>query len=66
MIGAVELGLPVVVGFGISTPETAQAIAGVADGCVVGSAIVKLIGEGRQVPEVLDFVADLARGAHGG
>jgi tryptophan synthase alpha chain len=57
-------GLPVVVGFGISTPEAAEAVAGVADGCVVGSAIVKLIGEGRSVPEVLDFVASLAAGAH--
>ena len=57
-------GLPVVVGFGIATPETAQAIAGVADGCVVGSAIVKLIGEGRQVSEVLDFVGSLAAAAH--
>lgn len=59
-------GLPVVVGFGISTPEAAQAVAGVADGCVVGSAIVKQIGEGRPVPEVLAFVASLAKGAHGG
>ncbi|MTH65640.1 tryptophan synthase subunit alpha [Paracoccus shanxieyensis] len=58
--------LPVVVGFGISTPEAAEAIAGVADGAVVGSAIVKLIGEGRPVPEVLGFVADLAAGAHRG
>ena len=58
--------LPVVVGFGISTPEAAQAVAGVADGCVVGSAIVKRIGEGRPVPEVLDFVASLADGAHRG
>jgi len=57
-------GLPVVVGFGISTPEAAQAVAGVADGCVVGSAIVKLIGEGRPVSEILAFVADLAQGAH--
>lgn len=57
--------LPVVVGFGISTPEAAHSIASVADGCVVGSAIVKLIGEGRPVPEVLDFVRNLARGAHG-
>lgn len=56
--------LPVVVGFGISTPETAQAIAGVADGCVVGSAIVKEIATGRPVAEVLDFVANLAAGAH--
>ncbi|MBW7055743.1 tryptophan synthase subunit alpha [Paracoccus bogoriensis] len=59
-------GLPVVVGFGISTPDAAQAIASVADGCVVGSAIVKLIGEGRPVPEILDFVAALAEGAHRG
>lgn len=56
--------LPVVVGFGISTPDAARAVAGVADGCVVGSAIVRLIGEGRPVPEILDFVAALARGAH--
>ncbi|WP_347268788.1 tryptophan synthase subunit alpha [Paracoccus sp. (in: a-proteobacteria)] len=57
-------GLPVVVGFGISTPEAAEAVAGVADGCVVGSAIVKLVGEGRPVPEILGFVAELAAGAH--
>ena len=57
-------GLPVVVGFGISTPEAAEAVASVADGCVVGSAIVKLIGEGRPIPEVLDFVASLSGGAH--
>jgi tryptophan synthase alpha chain len=54
----------VVVGFGINTPEAAQTIAGVADGCVVGSAIVKLIGEGRPVAEVLSRVAALAGGAH--
>ncbi|MGP9806041.1 tryptophan synthase subunit alpha [Paracoccus sp. NSM] len=59
-------GLPVVVGFGISTPDAAQAIASVADGCVVGSAIVKQIGEGRPVPEILGFVAALAEGAHRG
>jgi tryptophan synthase alpha chain len=56
--------LPVIVGFGITTPEAAQTIASVADGCVVGSAIVKLIGEGRPVAEVLDRVAALAAGAH--
>lgn len=56
--------LPVIVGFGITTPEAAQAIAGVADGCVVGSAIVKLIGEGQPVAQVLERVAALAAGAH--
>lgn len=58
--------LPVVVGFGISTPEAAEAVASVADGAVVGSAIVKMIGDGRPVPEILSFVADLAAGAHRG
>ncbi|MEO8244295.1 MAG: tryptophan synthase subunit alpha, partial [bacterium] len=42
----------------------AQSIAAVADGSVVGSAIVKLIGEGRAVAEILDFVRGLAEGAH--
>ncbi len=56
--------LPVIVGFGITTPEAAQDIAGIADGCVVGSAIVKLVSEGRPVAEVLDRVASLAAGAH--
>jgi tryptophan synthase alpha chain len=56
--------LPVIVGFGINTPEAARTIAGVADGCVVGSAIVKEIGAGKSVAEVLAFVATLAAGAH--
>jgi tryptophan synthase alpha chain len=56
--------LPVVVGFGITTPEAAQSIASVADGSVVGSAIVKLIGEGRPTAKVLAFVKGLADGAH--
>jgi tryptophan synthase alpha chain len=56
--------LPVVVGFGIRTPEAAARIAAIADGCVVGSAIVAEIGAGRSPAEVLAFVASLARGAH--
>ena len=43
---------------------SARAIAAVADGCVVGSAIVKEISSGRPVDQVLDFVAKLAAGAH--
>jgi tryptophan synthase alpha chain len=57
-------GLPVVVGFGINTPEAAAEIAGVADGCVIGSAIVKEIGAGVPVPDVLARVRALAAGAH--
>ncbi len=40
-----QTGKPVAVGFGISTPEHAKAVAGMAEGVVVGSAIVRLIGE---------------------
>ena len=56
--------LPVIVGFGITTPDAARAIAGVADGCVVGSAIVKDIGAGTPVADVLAKIAALAAGAH--
>ncbi len=56
--------LPVIVGFGIRTPESARAIARVADGAVVGSAIVAMMGEGRSTDEVLGFVKSLADGAH--
>jgi tryptophan synthase alpha chain len=56
--------LPVIVGFGINTPEAAKTIASVADGCVVGSAIVKDIGAGVPVAEVLARVKALSDGAH--
>ena len=36
--------LPVAVGFGISTPEQADAVAGIADGVVVGSALIAALG----------------------
>ena len=37
---------PVAVGFGIATPEDAREVARIADGVIVGSALVKLIAEG--------------------
>ncbi len=58
--------LPVIVGFGVKTPEAAAAVASVADGVVVGSAIVERIGRGDAVPEVLNFVKSLAEAAHQG
>ena len=36
---------PIAVGFGISTPEQAQAMAAISDGAIVGSALVKIIEE---------------------
>lgn len=41
-----QVNLPVAVGFGISTPEQARDVAAVADGVVVGSALVRTLGEG--------------------
>jgi len=54
--------LPVAVGFGIRTPEQAAAVARVADGVVVGSAIVELVGaHGVDAPEpVRAYIASLA------
>ena len=57
-------GLPVIVGFGVNTPEKSRAIAEVADGVVVGSAIVSQIAAGKSTDEVLAFVKALADGAH--
>ncbi|WP_412074176.1 tryptophan synthase subunit alpha [Tritonibacter mobilis] len=58
--------LPIIVGFGIKTPERAQTIASISDGAVVGSAIVAEIGAGKSPAEVLAFVKSLADGAHAG
>lgn len=56
--------VPVVVGFGISTPEQSATVAAAADGVVVGSAIVKCIAEFGKSPgligEVTSLVAPLA------
>lgn len=55
--------VPVCVGFGISTPEQAAAIAKHADGVVVGSALVDRIGRAKTreeaVTEAASFVAAL-------
>ena len=58
--------LPVAVGFGIRTPEQAAAIARVADGVVVGSAIVELVGKhGGEAPEMVrEYVEGLAKAVH--
>lgn len=50
--------IPAAIGFGISGPEQAAKMAAVSDGVIVGSAIVKIIGQyGREaVPYVAEFV----------
>ncbi len=63
-------GLPIAVGFGIRTPEHASAIAQVADGVVVGSALVEIVAEhaedkARMCQLVQDRAAALADATHG-
>src|ERR1039457_3619294 len=49
--------LPIAVGFGISNPAQAKAVAQEADGCVFGSAIVNQIAEHGQSPELVAKVS---------
>lgn len=57
-------GLPVCVGFGIKSPASAAEMAQVADGVVVGSAIVDRIASGETPQDVLEFVRSLADATH--
>jgi tryptophan synthase alpha chain len=56
---------PVCIGFGISTPDHVRSLAAVADGVIVGSAIVRRIAEGAAKPtahvvrEIGDYAATL-------
>ena len=58
--------LPVAVGFGVRTPEQAAAIGRVADGVVVGSAIVELVGRhGADAPAVVrTYIQSLSTAIH--
>lgn len=58
--------LPVAVGFGVRTPEQAAAIARVADGVVVGSAIVDLVSQhGAAAPAaVKTYIQSLSQAIH--
>ena len=53
--------LPVAVGFGVATPEDAAKVAAIADGVIVGSAIVKQIAAHQQKPEMMKHVAEFVR-----
>ncbi|MCE2532396.1 MAG: tryptophan synthase subunit alpha [Acidimicrobiia bacterium] len=53
--------LPVLVGVGVSTPDQAAEATTVADGVVVGSAVVRRLLEGEGPEGVGSFVADLRR-----
>ena len=62
--------LPIAVGFGVRTPAQAAAIARVADGVVVGSAIVELVARGAAegqdpAPAIQSFVSELSAAVRG-
>ena len=53
-------GLPVCIGFGISTPEDAAKMSEFADGVVVGSAFERLIESGLRDKDIAEKVGDFA------
>ena len=61
--------VPVLVGFGVSTPEQVKLLSSVADGAIVGSALVRRVGElAAEGPEgvakgVESYIADLVKAA---
>lgn len=56
--------VPCAIGFGISNPEQAAKMAGISDGAIVGSAIIKIIEKyGREAaPHVGDYVREMTAG----
>ena len=56
-----HVSLPIAVGFGISTSQQAREVAGVADGVVVGSALINALDEGGA-----EFAASFVRGLRDG
>lgn len=58
--------IPCAVGFGISTPQQAARMAATSDGAIVGSAIVRMIGELGEgcVGPVSDYVREMAAAVH--
>jgi tryptophan synthase alpha chain len=52
---------PVAVGFGVATPEDAARVSKIADGVIVGSAIVKRIASYQRDPKMVSHVAEFVR-----
>jgi tryptophan synthase alpha chain len=53
--------VPVAVGFGVATPDDARRVAAMADGVIVGSAIVRRIGERHQDPQLAADIGQFVR-----
>ena len=63
--------LPICIGFGISTPEHVKGLAPVADGLIVGSALVRRLVDAEKISRtelvqgIGKFVSELASGLEG-
>jgi len=53
--------VPVAVGFGIATPQDAKEVSGMADGVIVGSAIVRQVEQHLQDPHLAQHVGQFVR-----
>jgi len=53
--------LPLAVGFGISTPNQAHAVAALADGVIVGSALVRMIEQHASLADIEAFAKSLSQ-----
>ena len=66
IVGAIRenTDVPCAIGFGISTPEQAKAMAAISDGAIVGSAIIKIIEKyGKDAPvHVGEYVKSMKEG----
>jgi tryptophan synthase alpha chain len=65
-----QTSVPVCVGFGVSTPDHVRMVCEVADGAVVGSALVDLLhrvwNDGKGAAEIQAYVASLKAATHAG
>ena len=60
-----QTDLPIIAGFGIKTPEGAAAMAAIADGVIVGSALVQAIADGGKPAKLGEMAASLAGAVRG-
>ena len=56
-----RMNLPAMIGFGISQPEQVAQVCAVADGAVVGSSLVEMLGRGGSMSELAALVSNLKR-----
>ncbi|HAO71998.1 MAG TPA: tryptophan synthase subunit alpha, partial [Planctomycetaceae bacterium] len=56
-----ESDVPILVGFGISTADQAREVAAVADGVIVGSAVVRCVEKAQEGTSMPDAVGNFVR-----